>query len=171
MKKAMMLAALLALLLPALALAAGPVLLVDLPQDAQMIENIEFDDGDFIQTYQLSGGANVQLLRYQAFDMTLGDLISSEWAGCTAVREVALDSVAAYPAHGLRFAYQAEGEDTLSVTLILVDAGEATLVFEAVFPAALGDAQIDATVQEMIGSMDVLAGDTAVSGGEEAEVG
>lgn len=171
MKKAMTFALLLALMLPVMALAAGPVLLIDLPQDAQMIENIEFDDGDFIQTYQLSGGANVQLLRYQAFDMTLGDLIASEWAGCTDVREAALQSVGAYPAHGLRFAYQTEGEEALDVTLILVDVGEATLVFEAVFPAALGEAQIDAAMQAMIGSMDVLAGEAEAADGEEAEVG
>ena len=58
-------------MLPALALATGSVLMVELPQDAQMVENVEFDDGDFIQTYQLSGGARVQLLRYASFDMTL----------------------------------------------------------------------------------------------------
>ena len=170
MKKAIVLVMMLALLLPAMALAAGPVLLVELPQDAQMIENIEFDDGDFIQTYQLSGGVNVQLLRYQAFDMTLGDLIASEWAGCTDVREAAIEAVDAYPAHGLRFAYQQEGGEALDVTLILVDAGEATLVYEAVFPAAMGGEQIDAAVQAMIDSMAVFTSE-ANAAGEEAEVG
>ena len=170
MKKAIVLVMLMALLLPAAALAAGPVLLVDLPQDAQMIENIAFDDGDFIQTYQLSGGANVQLLRYQAFDMTLGDLIASEWAGCTDVREAAVTAVGAYPAHGLRFSYQQEGGDALDVTLILVEADGATLVFEAVFPAVLGDAQISAAVEQMIASMGVLEGEIPADS-EEAEVG
>ena len=42
----------------------APVLLVQLPEDAQMVENVAFDDGDFVQTYQLNGGAYVQLLRY-----------------------------------------------------------------------------------------------------------
>ena len=37
----------------------APVMLVKLPEDAQMVENVAFDDGDFIQTYQLSGGAYV----------------------------------------------------------------------------------------------------------------
>lgn len=55
------------------------VLLVQLPEDAQMIENVEFEDGDFIQTYQLSGGAHVQLLRYAGFDMTLDELVQSDW--------------------------------------------------------------------------------------------
>ena len=60
-----------ALLLPALALADGPVLLVELPEDAVMVENVTFEDGDFIQSYQLAGGSQVQLLRYARFDMTL----------------------------------------------------------------------------------------------------
>lgn len=172
MKKIMAIAMLLALMLPAMALAAGPVLLVELPQDAQMIENIAFDDGDFIQTYQLTGGANVQLLRYQAFDMTLGDLIASEWAGCTNVKEATVSSVGGYQAGGLRFDYQQEGEEALDVTLILVDADGATLVFEAVFPKALGDMQIGAMVQKMIDSMDVLSGEADVpAAGEEADVG
>ena len=170
MKKIMTLLLCMLLLVPAFALAGGPVLLVDLPQDAQMIENIAFDDGDFIQTYQLSGGASVQLLRYQAFDMTLGDLIASEWAGCTDVREAAVTSVGGCPAHGLRFAYQQEGQEALDVTLILVEAQGATLVFEAVYPAALGTAQIDASVQAMIGSMDLMM-DGAVTADENTEVG
>ena len=170
MKKIMALLLCMLLLVPAFALAGGPVLLVDLPQDAQMIENIAFDDGDFIQTYQLSGGASVQLLRYQAFDMTLGDLIASEWAGCTDVREAAVTSVGGCPAHGLRFAYQQEGQEALDVTLLLVEAQGATLVFEAVYPAALGTAQIDASVQAMIGSMDLMM-DGAVTADENAEVG
>ena len=170
MKKIMALLLCMLLLVPAFALAGGPVLLVDLPQDAQMIENIAFDDGDFIQTYQLSGGASVQLLRYQAFDMTLGDLIASEWAGCTDVREAAVTSVGGCPAHGLRFAYQQEGQEALDVTLILVEAQGATLVFEAVYPAALGTAQIDASVQAMIGSMDLMM-DGAVTADENVEVG
>ena len=170
MKKIMALLLCMLLLVPAFALAGGPALLVDLPQDAQMIENIAFDDGDFIQTYQLSGGASVQLLRYQAFDMTLGDLIASEWAGCTDVREAAVTSVGGCPAHGLRFAYQQEGQEALDVTLILVEAQGATLVFEAVYPAALGTAQIDASVQAMIGSMDLMM-DGAVTADENAEVG
>jgi len=169
--KMMMAAVLLtALMIPAFALAAGPVLLVDLPQDAQMIENIAFDDGDFIQTYQLSGGANVQLLRYQAFDMTLGDLIASEWAGCTDVREAAVSAVGGYPAQGLRFTCPQESGDVLDVTLILVDADGATLVFEAVYPAVLGTAQIDALVEQMIASMDVME-DTGAPADENAEVG
>ena len=58
-------AALLALMLtiPALAVGENAVLLVELEQGAQMVENVSFEDGDFIKTYQLSGGASVQLVR------------------------------------------------------------------------------------------------------------
>ena len=165
------LALLLALcMLPALALASGSVLMVQLPQDAQMVENVEFDDGDFIQTYQLSGGATVQLLRYASFEMTLGDLIASEWAGCTDVRELGVNAIGGCAAEGLRFAYQEDGQAALDVTIVLVKTDGAVLVFEAVFPEALGDAQIEATVQAMLASMDVMEADGA-AGNETAEVG
>ena len=141
-------------LLPAMALAEGSVLMVELPHDAQMVENIAFDDGDFIQTYQLSGGASVQLVRYASFEMTLGDLIASEWIGATDVRELGVSEVSGCPVQGLRFAYQEEGQEALDVTLAVVDAGE-TLVFTAVYPQALGTAQIDAQVEAMLASMYV----------------
>lgn len=166
MKRGFAAALLLMLLLPAMAFAQGSVLLIELPQDAQMVENVEFDDGDFIQTYQLEGGVNVQLLRYASFDMTLGDLIASEWVGCTDVRQLEITEVGGCPAEGLRFAYQEEGQAPLDVTLVVVDAGE-TLVFEAVYPASMDAAKIDAGLQAMIGSMDVMAGEAA----ETADVG
>lgn len=142
------------LLMPAMALGQNAVLLVELEQDAQMIENIAFEDGDFIQTYQLSGGASVQLLRYASFDMTLGDLFASEWVGATDVRELGVSEISGYPAQGLRFAYQEEGQEALDVTLAVIDAGE-TLVFTAVYPQALGTAQIDAQIEAMLSSMSV----------------
>lgn len=168
MKKGFLALLLAACMLPAIALAADSVLMVQLPQDAQMVENVEFDDGDFIQTYQLSGGASVQLLRYASFDMTLGDLIASEWAGCTDVRELGLGTIGGCAAEGLRFAYQEDGQAAMDVTIALVKADDGVLVFEAMFPEALGDAQIDATVQAMLSSMDVLNAETE---SETAEVG
>lgn len=165
------LAALLALMLlmPAMALGQNAVLLVELEQDAQMIENIAFEDGDFIQTYQLSGGASVQLLRYASFDMTLGDLFASEWVGATDVRELGVSEISGYPAQGLRFAYQEEGQEALDVTLAVIDAGE-TLVFTAVYPQALGTAQIDAQIEAMLSSMSVSV-EGAESVDAAAEVG
>ena len=146
------------LLVPALSLAQGSVLMVELPEDAQMVENVAFDDGDFIQTYQLAGGASVQLLRYAAFDMTLGELFASEWVGATDVHELSLTEVSGYPAQGLRFSYQEEGQAALDVTLVVVDAGE-TLVLSAVFPAGTADEQLDS----MLSSLNVMAEEAAAS--------
>lgn len=157
----------LVLLIPALAFAQGNVLMVSMPQEAQMVENVAFDDGDFIQTYQLAGGAQVQLLRYAAFDMTLGDLIASEWIGAQNVRELSVREVSGYPAQGLRFTYSEAGEQTLDVTLMVVDAGE-KLVLSAVFPA--GAQGVDETVQAMLDSLSVMHEDAAPEG-DMADVG
>lgn len=159
----------LAVMIPALASAQGAVLMVELEDNAQMVENIAFDDGDFIQTYQLSGGATAQLMRYASFDMTLGDLIASEWIGATDVYDLGLSEISGYPAQGLRFAYLEEGQQALDVTLVVVQAEE-TLVFTAVYPQALGAAQIDAQVQAMISSMSVGA-EASEAADSSAEVG
>ena len=167
MKKGMALLLCVVLMLPVMAFAQGAVLLMELERDAQLVENVAFDDGDFIKTYQLSGGAQVQLVRYASFDMTLGDLFASEWVGATDVREIGVSAIGGHPARGLRFAYAQEGQKALDVTLIVVDAGE-TLVFTAVYPQELGTEQIDASVQAMIDSMTVGADEAA---NNTAEVG
>jgi len=154
MKKILTAMAALLLLVPAIAFAQGSMLMVELPQDAQMVEDVAFDDGDFIRTYQLPGGAQVQLLRYAAFDMTLGELFASEWVGATDVRELGMTEVGDYPAQGLRFSYQTEGQPALDVAIVVVDAGE-TLVLSAVFPAGGADAQL----QGLLDSMTVMTED------------
>ena len=86
MKKILMWLTVLALMLTGAAFADqenAPVMLVKLPEDAQMVENVAFDDGDFVQTYQLNGGAYVQLLRYGDMSMSIGDLVAGDWAGAT----------------------------------------------------------------------------------------
>ena len=143
------------LLFAASAYAEGSMLLVELPQDALMVEDVAFDDGDFIQTYQLGDGARVQLVRYASFDMTLGDLIASEWVGATDVFEIGVNEIGGCPAQGLRFSFHEAGQEALDVTLVVVDAGE-TLVFSAVYPQALGAKQIDAAVEAMLASMSVM---------------
>ena len=134
------------------------VLLAQLPEDAQMIENIEFEDGDFIQTYQLSGGARVQLLRYADFDMTLEELVQSEWTGATDVSAVDISSISGNPASGVSLTYAEEGQEEVRATLVLVTAGQDSLVFQAVYPSSLGEEQISSVVQEMIDGMEVLGG-------------
>ena len=79
----------------------APVLLVQLPEDAQMVENVAFDDGDFIQTYQLSGGAYVQLLRYMQSDVTIDGLVAGDWPGATNVQALDLKTVGGCAAQGV----------------------------------------------------------------------
>lgn len=150
-----------ALMVPAFALAEGPVLLMDMPENVQMVENVMFDDGDFIQTYQLSG-MNVHLARYGAFDMSLEELVASEWAGAENVTALSLENVGGYSAMGVSLSCPQDGAGAVDVTIILVDSGAGVLVFEAI--AAQGDTGSAALVESMINSMDVLSGD-------EAEVG
>ena len=151
-----------ALLLPALALADGPVLLVELPEDAQMIENVAFEDGDFIQSYQLAGGAQVQLLRYASFDMTLEELAASDWPDATTAAKLDMKHVGGCPASGLRLTCPQGDGSALDVTLVLVDAGAYALIFSAICPQG-ADAQ---AVETMLSTMNVLDG-----GNLNAEVG
>ena len=158
MKRMAMLVLAFALALAAPAYADEAVLLVQLPEDAQMVENVAFDDGDFIQTYQ-RGGMTVQLLRYASFDMTLGDLVESEWTGSTDVQALEIAQAGGYPAEGVKLSYTQEG-GAVDVTLVLVRCGGSTLVFTAVVPQ--GDEENAALAEAMVRSMDVLS---------EAEVG
>ena len=139
----------------------APVLMVQLPEDARMVENVAFDDGDFVQTYQLNGGAYVQLLRYDGVSMTTSDVVSSDWVGATNVQSMNLSTIGGCSADGVRFNYEEDGQDELRVSLVLVTSGRATLVYQAVYPQKLGEEQIDSTVDQMVNSMDVQGGDTA----------
>ena len=139
----------------------APVLLVQLPEDAQMVENVAFDDGDFIQTYQLSGGAYVQLLRYAQGDVTLDGIVAGDWPGATDIQSMALKTVGGYEAKGLMLSVEPEDDEALRVALVLVSADGCTLVYQAVYPQRLGQDQIDDAVQRMVDSMDVLGGASA----------
>jgi len=167
--KKMMTALLLAcmLLVSATALAEGPVLLVELPEDALMIENVEFEDGDFIQTHQLPGGVTVQILRYAAFDMTLEELAEGEWTGYTDARKLAFDEIDGCPAQGLHLTYVQEsdaGKQELSVYTVMIQAQGQKLIFQSVFPKAMGAEKIEADMNAWLDTM-------SVSGMEDAEVG
>ena len=155
------------MLMATAALADGPVLLMEMPQDVQMVEDVMFDDGDFVQTYQLGGGASVHLLRYAAFDMTIDELIASEWDGAQNVAAMAISSVGGHPAMGVTLSSVHDGAGMVEVTIIMVDYGAGKLVFEAVVPQ--GNAQAAASVKQMIATMDVLSDGAA--GSDEAEVG
>lgn len=153
MKKALLALLACALLVPALCLADGPVLLVELPEDAQMVEDVQFDDGDFIQTYQLANGGTVQLLRYASFDMTLAELAEGEWSGYTQAQTFAPDGLEG--SEGMRFTWQQEDE-AVDVTMVRVPCEGQTLLFQAMYPQALGQEAIDAAVQAMLDSLSLL---------------
>ena len=168
MKRFLTVLLVLALLCPALALADGPLLLVELPETAQLVEDVQFDDGDIIQTYLLDTDALVGLLRFANFDLTLEELVESEWTGHGELSALPLVQVGAYPAQGLRFAWVQEDE-AIDVTLVLVEADAQTLLLQAAFPQAMGADAIDAAVQAMLDSLDVFTDGAPVS--DEAEVG
>ena len=148
----------LCLMLASIAFAEGfdrPLLFLNLPGDAQMIENVQFDDGDFIQTYQLSGGAHITLLRYADFNMSVHDLLTSEWDGASSITTLSIEPISGQKTEGIRFSYTEE-EETLLITLITVTAGQDTLVFEAVYPSRNGEEQVNAIVDGIIQSMQVI---------------
>ena len=151
---------LMACLLMTTAAAEGPVLLVDLPEETQMIESVEFDDGDFIQTYQLDQGVRVHLLRYRVFDMTLEDLAQGEWMGYETLERLELEEIAGCAARGMKLTHK----DTGTVYLILVKVQEQTLIFEAVFPMDMDEQKIQEQMNAWLDTMDV-------AGFEALEVG
>ena len=133
-----------------------PLLFVSLPEDTQMIENVQFEDGSFIQTYQLGGGAHITLLRDADFGMTLRDLVSSEWEGAVSVSPLKLDPISGQKTDAVRFKYTDSDLESFLITLISVSAGHDTLIFEAVFPTRNGEEQINAIVDKMLQSMSVI---------------
>lgn len=154
MKRILLIGLMLSLLIPALCRADGPVLQVDLPEGAQMVEDVRFEDGDFIKTYHLEGGATVQLLRYAAFDMTLPELAEGEWSGYRDARDI--DLAALEGAQGMRFVCKQEDE-SYDVTLVLVPCEGQMLLFQAIYPQQTGgQAAIDEAVQAMLDSLSLL---------------
>lgn len=152
-------ALLLLLLLPVMALAESPVLKTSLPESAQLVENVEFEDGDFIRTYRMEDGATVQMLRYGSFDMTIDDLAEGEWTGYTAREALDLSALDGYPAEGVHL-MTGEAEHGLHVYIVLVRAQEQTLIFQAVLGT---DAELT-QVQEWLSDMRVVQENEAVNG-------
>lgn len=97
-KKIVLLFALLLTLFCSLSLADGPVLCFTLPENAIMIENVDFGDGEFIETYQLPDGTVVQNLRFMTDTLTLDELIIGDWATCSAVADGEISEISGCPA-------------------------------------------------------------------------
>ena len=143
------------------AMAEGPRLMVELPDDALMIESFEFDDGDFVQTYQLPDGVRVQMLRYASFDMTLEELAEGEWTGYSEAQRLELGEIGGCPAQAMRLT---DEQGSVIVYTMMAKAKEQTLIFQAVFPKALGEERISADINAWLGTM-------RVSNTESEEVG
>ena len=173
MKK--MLALLVLLLVPVLAHADAPVLLAQLPDGAQMVENVEFEGGDFIQTYQLEDGVTVQLLRYTGFEMTIESLISSDWPLSVRCELSDMTQTFGYPAQRAHVwqlvdeggypiradsAQAKDGERMMEIDLVLVHVDGTTLIYQDTYFSG----QSDESVLPIIESLKV-------EGGENAEVG
>ena len=155
------LAALLLMLVPALALAGDEVMLVELPQSAQMVENVSFEDGDFIQSYQLEDGSMVMLLRYGQMSMTADELAASEWTDAQSVTPGTIDKIDGYPAQSV-VVRTADGQNDVHV--IVVNAEDATLIMQLT-------AKADADVSAILDTIRVQSGDGEAQGASEAEVG
>ena len=173
MKRVMLLLVL--LMLPVLALADAPVLLVQLPESAQMVENVEFEGGDFIQTYQLEGGVTVQLLRYSGFEMGIEELIASDWPLCVRCELSDMTDALGYPAQKAHIwqlvdeggypiradsAQGKDGERMMEIELVLVHVDGTTLIYQDMY---LSGQRGDSTLP-IIESLKV-------EGAENAEVG
>ena len=150
---------LLLMLMPVMALAEGPVLETSLPENAQLVENVEFEDGDFIRTYQMEDSTTVQMLRYSAFDMTLDDLAEGEWTGYTAREELELSALDGYPEEGVHL-MTGDVENGFDVFIVLVRVQEQTLIFQTV----LGTGADLTRVQEWLSDMRVVQEDEVANG-------
>ena len=152
MKKMMAALVLVLCMLVSCAMAEGPRLMVELPDDALMIESFEFDDGDFVQTYQLPEGVRVQMLRYASFDMTLKELAEGEWTGYSEAQRLELGEISGYPAQAMRLT---DEQESVIVYTMMVNAEEQTLIFQVVFPKELGEDRIGEEINVFIGTMQV----------------
>ena len=138
------------LLLLSCAVAEGHHLTVELPTDARKVEDVTFEDGDRIETWQLSGGASIQILEFRG-PASLSDMIGA-WDAPASVADIPVPRVDGRPSQGIRF-LSTEGDTDYSVTVLRITEERNTYFFETVFPQRLGDEQIDAIVDSMIRSL------------------
>lgn len=177
MKKLFAMLLALAMMLPVCAL-ADAVLLLNLPEEAQMVESVAFDDGEFIQTYQLPDGVSVQLLRYVDFPMSLEELIAGDWpVNCRVEYVDDLTEISGYPARyahiwqvldqsgypiGSEGSQLKDGQQMLEIDLIVVTVGNETLIYQdSYLSGQRGD-----TVLPIIDSLQVQMDGVAAGEGE-----
>ena len=138
--------------------AGSCAILVDLPEDAVMVERVSFEDGDFIQTFQLPDGVTVQILRYATLDMTLEDMAEGEWTGYTLMEELPLDGLDQSIKKVIHLKTQADlgnGMAAYDVYILRAQTGnpEQAHLMQVVFPSTLGEERIHQLSKEMINSV------------------
>lgn len=176
MKRLMMIAVLLAALMTAAAFAEetqypnsllyglpeGPqgsaAILVELPEETVMTELIEFENGDYIQTFQLPDGGMVQILRYEMLDMTLEDLAEGEWTGYVSLEKLATDGMDPCVTEGIHLKTEADaqnGAPAYDVYIVRAQTGspDQIHIFQAVIPSELGEARILEEIGAMLDSI------------------
>lgn len=142
--------------------AGSCAILVELPEDTVLIEQVGFENGDFIQTYQLPNGAIVQILRYAEFDMTLEELAEGEWTGYTSLTPIdtkGLDGLIQEGIHLTKDADEQGGEPAYDVYMLRAQthSPEQVHLFQAVFPSEIGRDVIEAQSNAMLDSILVQA--------------
>ena len=179
MKKLVMMIALIGMLLTTAAHAAelqypnsmlfglpeGPgnsaAILVDLPQDTIMVELVSFEDGDYIQTFQLPDGVTVQILRYAQFDMTLEELAEGEWTGYTSLKPLAIEGLDRLITEGVHLKtslVQENGTPAYDVYIVRAQTNSPDQVhlLQAVFPSELGEERIEEEAGAMLDSILIM---------------
>jgi len=133
-------------------------ILVELPEASVMVESVSFEDGDYIQTFQLPDGVIVQILRYASFDMTLEDLAEGEWTGYTFMEELPLNDLDQSVQKVIHLKTDGEGgSDTAAYDVYLLRAQtgspDQVHLMQAVFPSALGEERIEAQIGALLDSV------------------
>lgn len=143
-------------LLLALALAAVPLcafaqdmLQFKLPRDASLIEDVRFPDGEIIRTWQLAGGASIQLWRYTGEAESPELLIQEQWPDAGSLTALSMPELGS-KSSAYRFV-----DDELMVSIVSVSDEENSFIWQAIYPRRLGDEQIETLVAGMLRSMSL----------------
>ena len=133
-------------------------ILVELPEGTMMTELVAFEDGDYIQAFQLPSGAMVQVLRYGQFDMTLEDLAEGEWTGYRLLEPVDvghLDPSVQEGVHIKTSADELSGTPEYDVYIVKAQTGKPDQIhlLQAVYPSELGEEYIEEEAGALLDSI------------------
>ena len=136
-------------------------ILIDLPEGTLMTEFVEFEDGDYIQTFQLPCGGTVQILRYAQFNMTLEELAEGEWTGYVELEAIDTEGMDRLIQEGIRLktnADQQSGSRAYDVYILRAESASPDQIhlLQAVFPSELGEARVVEEVSSILDSILVF---------------